>query len=134
MAKKSASRMKRKSNGKVKKAATKMAAPKKLPSISKPLTKGQLVTTMAGAIGSPRKQASELVDCLGRLIGEHVKPKGPGIFTLPGILKIKVVKKPARPAREGINPFTGEKMMFKATPARRVVKIRALKKLKEMVA
>ena len=57
-----------------------------------------------------------------------------GLFTLPGLLKImKVVKKPATKAREGVNPFNGEKMMFKAKPASKKVRIAALKNLKEFV-
>ena len=56
-----------------------------------------------------------------------------GIFTLPGLLKIKVINKPATKARKGINPFTGEPAVFKAKPARRVVKVLPLKALKEMV-
>jgi nucleoid DNA-binding protein len=51
----------------------------------------------------------------------------------PGLMKIKVVKKPAVPARKGVNPFTGEEMMFKAKPARNVVKVTPLKALKDMV-
>ena len=59
--------------------------------------------------------------------------KGPGIFTVPGLMKIKVFRKPATKARKGVNPFTGEEMMFKAKPARNVVKVLALKNLKAMV-
>jgi DNA-binding protein HU-beta len=55
------------------------------------------------------------------------------LFTLPGLLKMKVVKKPATKAREGVNPFTGEKMMFKAKPASKKVRIMALKNLKGFV-
>ncbi|MCC6171207.1 MAG: HU family DNA-binding protein, partial [Gammaproteobacteria bacterium] len=56
-----------------------------------------------------------------------------GLFTLPGLLKLKVVKKPATKAREGINPFTGEKMTFKAKPASRKVRAMPLKNLKNFV-
>ena len=55
------------------------------------------------------------------------------MFTVPGLLKLRVVKKPARKARKGTNPFTGEEMMFKAKPATKVVKVSALKGLKDMV-
>jgi len=64
----------------------------------------------------------------------HVKKKGCGEFVLPGLLKINTVRKPAVKARKGINPFTKEEQMFKAKPAKTVVKIRPLKKLKDMVA
>jgi hypothetical protein len=57
----------------------------------------------------------------------------PGLFSIPGLLKMRVVKKPARKARKGVNPFTGEEMMFKAKPATKVVKVSALKGLKDMV-
>ncbi len=65
----------------------------------------------------------------GTLIELHVKSRGPGKFVMPGLMKISVVKKPATPARRGRNPFTGEDVMFKAKPARRVIKVRALRKL-----
>jgi nucleoid DNA-binding protein len=67
------------------------------------------------------------------VITAHITSKGPGSFTLPGLLKMIIQHKPATKARKGINPFTGEPTIFKAKPARRVIKIRALKKLKEMV-
>ena len=59
--------------------------------------------------------------------------RGPGTFTVPGLMKIAKVHKPRRAARKGINPFTGEEMMFKAKPAHNVIKVRPLKSLKEMV-
>ncbi|MGH8299968.1 MAG: HU family DNA-binding protein, partial [Steroidobacteraceae bacterium] len=59
--------------------------------------------------------------------------KSNGLFTMPGLLKMKVVKKPATKAREGVNPFTGQKMMFKAKPASKKVRVMPLKSLKAMV-
>jgi nucleoid DNA-binding protein len=106
---------------------------KKLPAITQPYTKGNIVKTIADLSCTSRKDTANFMENLSKLIEGHIKVRGPGVFTLPGLLKIMVVKKPSRPAREGINPFTGEKTMFKAKPARKVVKIRALKKLKEMV-
>ena len=70
---------------------------------------------------------------LAALIAKNLKKSGPGVFTIPGLSKIKVVRKPATKARKGINPFTQEEMMFKAKPARNVVKIYPLKALKDMV-
>jgi nucleoid DNA-binding protein len=61
-----------------------------------------------------------------------VKKRSVGEFALPGLLKVTTVKKPAKKARKGINPFTGEETMFKAKPASIQVKVRPLKKLKEM--
>ena len=52
---------------------------------------------------------------------------------VPGLLKLTVAKKPATKERKGVNPFTGEEMVFKAKPASRRVKILALKGLKDKV-
>ena len=99
----------------------------------KPASKSEVLAGIAGKTGLSRKQVSGVLDALGDQIGAAVGKKGPGIFVIPGLVKITVQNKPAVPAREGINPFTGEKQMFKAKPARNVVKVRALKKLKAMV-
>ncbi len=72
-----------------------------------------------------------MFDSLNGIVKKSLKQSG--LFTLPGLLKMKVVKKPATKAREGTNPFTGEKMTFKAKPASKKVRIAALKSLKEMV-
>jgi len=104
----------------------------KMPIVKEPLTKGGLVKAIMEMTGLAKKQAASVIEALGTVIELHIKSRGPGKFVLPGLLKINVVKKPARPAREGVNPFTGEKMMFKAKPAHKVVKIRPLRKLKEM--
>jgi len=66
------------------------------------------------------------------VIERHIKKRAVGEFTLPGLLKIKTVKKPARRARKGINPFTGEETTFAAKPASTAVKVTALKGLKDM--
>ena len=73
-----------------------------------------------------------MFDALGNLMERHLKPHSAGQFSLPGLMKVEVKKKPATKARKGINPFTGEETVFKAKPARRVIKIRPLKKLKDM--
>jgi nucleoid DNA-binding protein len=69
---------------------------------------------------------------LAIIIERHIKTRAPGKFILPGLIKVQVKRKPATKARKGINPFTGEMTTFKAKPARRVVKVTPLKKLKEM--
>ena len=74
-----------------------------------------------------------MLDELSLLIERHIKKLSPGQFSLPGLMKIEVKSKPATKARKGINPFTGEETIFKAKPARKVVKIRPLKKVKDMV-
>ena len=74
-----------------------------------------------------------MFDALTELIGNELGKKGPGLFVVPGLLKLKVVRKPATKAKQGINPFTKEPMTYKAKPARNVVKALPLKSLKEMV-
>lgn len=115
-----------------KKAAAKKAAPA-VKSIKEPMTKSQLYTTIAENTEMKKKDVVAVFDELTNIINGHVKKNGAGIFTMPGLCKIKVVRKPATKARKGINPFTGEPAIFKAKPARNVVKILALKALKEMV-
>lgn len=131
--KKTSARSKRKTVGK-KTVNTKATTvfKKVMPSVKDPLTKGGIVKAIVGLTGITKKQAGEILEALGTTIRLHVKANGPGKFVLPGLLKIVVVKKPARPARQGINPFTGEMTTFKAKPAHKVVKIKALRKLKDM--
>jgi len=81
-----------------------------------------------------RKQVSSVFDALSDLIKKNIGKKGPGMFVVPGLLKIMVIQKPAVKAHKGINPFTKEEVMFKAKPARRVVKVRPLKSLKDMAS
>ena len=96
-------------------------------------TKGEIITSIAGTTSLARKQVASVFEALSGLIGKNVGKKGPGLFVVPGLMKISVVQKPAVPARKGINPFTKQEQMFKAKPARKVVKIRALKAVKDMV-
>ena len=95
-------------------------------------TKGEIITSIAGTTSLARKQVSSVFEALSGLIGKSVGKKGPGMFVVPGLMKIIVVQKPAVAARKGINPFTKQEQMFKAKPARKVIKIRALKALKDM--
>ena len=119
-----------------KKAAPKKAAPKaparKATAVKERYTKTQILNELAGNTGLTRKQVSAVIDELGVVIERHVKKRAVGEFILPGLLKIKTVKKPARKARKGINPFTGEETVFKARPASTAVKILALQGLKDM--
>lgn len=98
----------------------------------KPFSKSQFVGTICESTGVARKDVVAILDTIGCIIHGHVQKSGPEIFSWPGMFKIQVVKKPATKARQGINPFTGETMLFKAKPASRRIKIRALKQLKEM--
>lgn len=94
-------------------------------------SKGEILAAAADHAGISRKQASAVLESLSEQIKKNVSKKGPGAFTVPGLMKIKVINKPATKARKGINPFTKEEQMFKAKPARRDIKIRALKTLKD---
>lgn len=114
-----------------KKAVAKKAAPIK--SIKEPMTKSALYMAIAEKTGLKKKDVVSVFDELTTIINGHVKRNGAGLFTMPGLMKVKVVRKPATKARKGINPFTGEPTVFKAKPARNVVKILPLKALKEMV-
>jgi nucleoid DNA-binding protein len=99
----------------------------------KPLTKTQILNELSERSGVAKKDVSEVLEKLEGLIEEQLGKKGPGIFTVPGLMKIAIKTRKATPARPGINPQTGEKIMIPAKKARRVVKVTALKKLKEMV-
>ena len=99
----------------------------------KALTKSEILGSIAEKTGLSRKQVASVFDGLTGLISNSLGKKGPGIFTVPGLLKLKVVRKPATKEREGIHPLTGEETIFKAKPARNVVKALALKNLKSMV-
>jgi len=97
-------------------------------------TKSEILAQAAGETGLSRKEVAAVLDALMGQIKNAVGKKGPGVFAMPGLMKITVVHKPATKARKGINPFTKQEQMFKAKPARRVVKVRPLKSLKEVVA
>jgi DNA-binding protein HU-beta len=94
-------------------------------------TKSEVLITISKDTGLSRKQVNQVFDSLSGVIKKSLR--GNGLFTLPGLMKMKVVKKPATKAREGVNPFTGEKMMFKAKPASKKVRVMPLKSLKAMV-
>ncbi len=98
-----------------------------------PRTKSEILTLLAETTGLSRKEVSAVFLSMNDLIGKDVGKKGCGLFTVPGLMKIRRVNRPATKARKGINPFTGEEVMFKAKPARNVVKVRPLKALKDMV-
>lgn len=130
-----AKKMSKKAAPKAAKPAAKPAAapkPVKITAAGKIRTKGEVYTTIAEASGLPRKQVAHVFDILGSMIAADIKSK-PGVFAVPGLMKITCVTKPATKEREGVNPFTGEKMIFKAKPARKAIKVRPLKGLKAMV-
>lgn len=98
----------------------------------KPTTKSESLTFIAEKTGLTKREVGEVFDSLAMLMKRDLK-RGPGVYTVPGLMKVKVVRKPATRARKGVNPFTGEEMMFKAKPARNIVKVLPLKGLKDMV-
>ena len=101
---------------------------------NKPPTKSEIYASIVEDTGLTRKDVAAVFESLNASIKKSLGGRGaPGIFTIPGLLKLKVVKKPAKKARKGVNPFTGEEMMFKAKPASKVVKAAPLKALKDMV-
>ena len=106
---------------------------KKTSPIAAAMTKSQLMTSIAESTKLPKKSVAAVVESLCEHIVRHLKPKGAGKFTLPGTAKFTGVNKPARKARKGVNPFTGEEIMIKAKPASRGVRIRPLKALKDQV-
>ena len=121
-----------------KKAPAKKAAAtpvKKLTAIKDKYTKTQLLNELVAKTELSKKDVASVLDELGDIIERHVKKRAVGEFTLPGLLKIKTVKKPAQKARKNVpNPFKpGELMDVAAKPASTKVKIMPLKKLKDMV-
>ena len=104
--------------------------------VSKPFTKSETLAALTEATGLARKQVAAVLDELGVVINRHLKKGGAGTFTVPGLMKIKTIRKPAQKARKNVpNPFKpGEMMDVAAKPARTVVKVLPLKKLKDMAS
>lgn len=101
---------------------------------AKPMTKSEIFTALAEATGLTRKDISKVFEELGVLVAKNLGKKGPGQFSLPGLAKMRAVRKPATKATQKANPFKpGEMMTVKAKPARTDVKIRPIKNLKEML-
>ena len=94
-------------------------------------TKSEVLLAISKDTGLSRKQVSSVFDSLGTSIKKSLRSNG--LFTMPGLLKMKVVKRPATKAREGINPFTGQPTTFKAKPARKIVRARPVKAAKDAV-
>jgi nucleoid DNA-binding protein len=99
----------------------------------KAATKAEIFSTLAEKTGLSKKEVSSVFAAMSDLVGRELGKKGPGLFIVPGLLKLKVVRKPATKAKQGVNPFTKEPMTIKAKPARNVVKAVPLKSLKEKV-
>lgn len=100
---------------------------------NKRMNKSQFVTALAEKSGLDHKQVSSALDAMNILVAQQLGSRGPGEVLIPGLLSLNVVEKPATPQHEGINPFTKEPMTFKAKAARKVIKVRPLKALKDAV-
>ncbi len=99
---------------------------------AKPPSRSEILANIAKATQLSRKQVASVFDALSGQIRSAVGRKGAGVFAVPGLMKIVVINKPATPKRKGINPFTKQEQIFQAKPARRIVKVRPLKALKDM--
>ncbi len=100
---------------------------------SKRMSKTQFVAAVAEKSGLTKKQANAALEAINTVVTRELGKKGPGEVVLPGLLKLSLVIKPATRQHEGVNPFTKEPMTYKARPARKVVKVRALKSLTDAV-
>src|SRR5262245_41459304 len=107
--------------------------PVKVAAAKKARSKGEVYGTVAQHVGIHRKDVAAVFHTMAGMIRADLSKAGPGIFNVPSMMRITVKRKPATKARMGINPFTKEEVMFKAKPARNVVKVRPLKALKDMV-
>ena len=121
------------------KAAPKKAAAKAAPkAAAKPTpvkerwSKTQILNEISERVAISRKHVGAVMSELEGIIARHIGKSGPGEFVLPGLFKINTVKKPAQKARKGIDPFTKQERMFAAKPASVKVKVRPLKKLKDL--
>lgn len=119
--------------------AKKAAAPANKPARivgakDKPRTKSEILATLADHSGVSKKEVAAVFETMQQMMAADLKKGNAGVFNVPGMMKVTVQRKPATKARKGINPFTKEPTVFKAKPARNVVKVRPLKGLKDMVA
>jgi nucleoid DNA-binding protein len=99
----------------------------------KRLTKSQVISELAEATELDKKSINRVFDGLTEIIKKQLGSRGPGEFVIPGIIKLRAVKKPATKERPGINPFTKEPIVIKAKPASKKIRASALKSLKDLV-
>jgi nucleoid DNA-binding protein len=98
----------------------------------KAMTKSEIISALSEGTGLSKQQVNRFFDELVKMISDNLSEAGPGVFNVPGLMKVRLVRKPATPERKGINPFTKQEQIFAAKPARNVVKISPLKRLKEI--
>lgn len=100
---------------------------------NKRMNKSQFVATLAEKSGLDKKQASSALDTINSMVAQQLGKQGPGEVLIPGLLKLVIVDKPATHKHEGVNPFTKEPMIYKAKAARKVIRVRPLKALKDAI-
>jgi nucleoid DNA-binding protein len=100
---------------------------------NKRLSKSQFVTTLAEKSGLNKKQAASALDTIQTMVAQQLGKRGPGEVLIPGLLRLNVVDKPATRKHEGVNPFTKEPMTYQAKAAHKVIRVRALKALKDAI-
>lgn len=96
-------------------------------------TKAEVIAELAEVTTLDKKSVGQVFDALQELIRKELATRGPGEFVIPGLVKLRVVKKPAQKERQGLNPFTKEPITIKAKPASKKIKVTALKALKDLV-
>jgi len=106
-----------------------------MPKQEKPLNQAEVVEELVGRTGLEKRHVKDFLAHLHDLVLEQLNKKGIGEIRIPNLdVKLTVIKKPATKAHKGRNPFTGEEIMVAAKPARKVIKIKPMKKLKDAVA
>ena len=99
----------------------------------KRLTKAQVIAEISNSADLDKKSVNKVFESLSEIIRKQLTGRGPGEFVIPGLVKLRVVKKPATKERQGINPFTKEPITIPAKPASKKVRATALKSLKDLV-
>jgi nucleoid DNA-binding protein len=128
-----ASKSRKKSKAAPRPAKLDLTKPARVDASSKARTKGGVYEPIAELCGIKRRDVAGVFHVLSSMIKADLSKKGSGVFTVPGLMRITVKRKPATKERQGINPFTKEPMTIKAKPARNVVRVRPLRQLKAMV-
>jgi nucleoid DNA-binding protein len=125
--------MAKKAAPKVAEAPKAAAAAKAAKPAAKPATKTEIFAKLAEKTGLAKKDVAAVFEAMSGMIETEIGKKGPGVFTIPSLLRIKVVHKAATKARPGFNPATKEPITIKAKPARKVIKVLPLKALKDLI-
>ena len=110
-----------------------LTKPLKIGASAKPRSKSEVFGTIAQHVGIHRRDVAAAFHVMGSLIKADLSKTGSGVFKVPALMRITVLRKPATKEHQGINPFTKEPTIFKAKPARNVVRVRPLQALKAMV-